>query len=77
MTTNEIVGHCPRCGGPIYGPKEHCREAYEPKVIFSCNCRFRKGDESPFAGIAAALSFAVVVFGLLAFVALLAWGHRG
>lgn len=32
-----IVGSCPHCGAPIYGPR-WIAENEEPKVRYSCNC---------------------------------------
>lgn len=36
----DIVGHCPHCGAPIYGRK-HVVE--EPKIRFTCQCRMVVG----------------------------------
>lgn len=36
----EIVGHCPHCGGPIFGPRKLAAGTV-PEVVYSCRC-FRK-----------------------------------
>lgn len=33
-----IVGTCPSCGAPIYGPSI-CSEENKPEIIYSCTCR--------------------------------------
>lgn len=38
LQIQEIVGHCPVCGAPIYGPKK-IAEGVEPAVRHSCGCR--------------------------------------
>ena len=39
-TPLDIVGHCPYCGAPIYGPKQ---VVGEPEIRYSCECRKRCG----------------------------------
>ena len=34
----EIVGHCPQCNSPVYGPKR-INENEEPVVKYGCDCR--------------------------------------
>ena len=34
----QIVGECPRCGGPIYGKME-LADREEPTTVFTCSCR--------------------------------------
>lgn len=33
-----IVGHCPRCGGPIYAAAKLVVEGKPPGNIYSCGC---------------------------------------
>lgn len=36
-----IVGHCPKCGGPIYGPTGVTMgsDSPPPFIYYSCGCR--------------------------------------
>jgi hypothetical protein len=34
----EVVGHCPKCGSPVYGYK-YVPEGAAPPVAYSCDCR--------------------------------------
>lgn len=37
QTVYGIVGHCPRCGAPVYGP-QRITEGVCPGVVYSCKC---------------------------------------
>lgn len=75
-----IVGHCPHCGAPIYGPEyvpDSCRGQGVEVLAYACSCRHRTTPQavpsSEAGSIGAALAFATVVFGILSAVALAHW----
>lgn len=38
VKVKSVLGHCPTCGAPIYGPPI-IKEGDQPKVTYSCHCR--------------------------------------
>lgn len=40
MDDKPVVGHCPKCGGPTYGPT-HIHADAIPTVLYTCSCRFQ------------------------------------
>ena len=44
---NTIVGHCPKCGAPIYVPAVWGGNSItKPPITFSCNCNPAMCDQS-------------------------------
>ncbi len=39
QVTMDIIGHCPKCGAPIYGPKQWLSDKGTPPVQYTCTCR--------------------------------------
>ncbi len=39
MAKHIIVGHCPKCGAPIFAPSDDGHTASEAKAEFTCQCR--------------------------------------
>ncbi len=38
-----VVGHCPSCGGPIYGPREIAPSTVTAAIRYSCQCWRKTG----------------------------------
>lgn len=61
----DILSHCPRCGGPIYGRRsladEHTPQFY---TKFSCDCRKEKS-ESGLGSAIVFLTMVLAVFGVV------------
>lgn len=71
---NQIVGHCPSCGSPIYGPDhyEHTGNHTYTLCAYTCFCRHHTKTQTP-NNLSGALFFFTFVFGTISIVALTHW----
>ena len=70
-----IVGHCPHCGSPVYGPESIPPHHYsKAPVVRGCSCPPHQTHPTPSSdGHAGAIVLFTLTFGTLAAIALAHW----